>query len=144
MTMSMPGRRGGAGGGSPMPGGPGMGSMPMGNAGGEQDGSYPGSGYTGDGYSGGQVAVITPRPDSYDAWTDADFLSAAREHDPRVLEAIDFKVKSAPGDASVAVLLTSLLDLPPLPAPTNPTDAGAGYPGMSGAPTGGSSKASSL
>ena len=49
-----------------------------------------------------------------------DFLSAAREHDPKILEAIDFKVKSAPGDASVAVLLTQLLDPSASPAATNP------------------------
>ena len=139
MTMSMPGMRAGAGGSSSMPGAAGMGSMPMGNPGGESDGAYAGDGYSGGGYAGGHVALKSPRPDSYDAWTDADFVSAAREHDPRVLEAIDFKVKSAPGDASVALLLTSLLDLPPLPAPTNSNGAGSGYPGMSGAPSEGGS-----
>ena len=132
MSGAMPGGSGGHGaeGASPaMSGAPGMAGMPAGYDGGEQNG----------GYGGGQAPAVTLRPESFDAWTDADFLSAARERDPRVLDAIDFKVKSAPGDASVAVLLTSLLDLPPLPAQANANGAASGYPGMSGAPGSGSS-----
>lgn len=69
------------------------------------------------------AAATTSRPDSLDAWTDDDFLSAAREHDPRILDAIDIKVKSSPGDAKVAVLLVRLLD-PTLPSPAaNPAES---------------------
>lgn len=93
-------------------------------------GSGQGGSFAGNGNAFGQAAAKTPRPENFDAWTDADFISAAREHDPLVLDAIDFKVKSAPGDAGVAVLLTSLLDLPPLPAQTNASGAAAGYQGM--------------
>lgn len=116
--------------------------MPGGEAGGDESsagypGGYPGaSGYSGAGGEspGGQVAAKPPRPSNFDAWTDEDYMSAAREHDPKVLDAIDFKVKSAPGDASVAVLLIGLLDLPPLPAAANPYGGAggetSGYPGM--------------
>ena len=79
-----------------------------------------------------QLPAKSARPDSFDAWTDEDFLSAAREHDPRILDAIDFKVKSAPGDAGVAVLLTTLLDPSATPVqtkadgtPPSPAPAGA-------------------
>ncbi|MEJ7593087.1 MAG: hypothetical protein WKF77_16190 [Planctomycetaceae bacterium] len=117
-----------------------MAGMPAGYAGGVSPVGGAQSGVNaGDGYAGGQVAAKTPRPDTFDAWTDADFVSAAREHDPRVLDAIDFKVKSAPGDGSVAVLLTSLLDLPPSPTQTSPIGAASGYPGMNGATGSGSS-----
>ena len=142
--MSAPGMSSAPGGSSAMSSTPGMAGMSAGYPGGgapnsgEPNGAYAGDGYTGEGSTGGQLAVKTPRPDSFDAWTDADFQSAAREHDPRVLDAIDFKVKSAPGDGSVAVLLTSLLDLPPLPVQTNANGAAAGYPGTTGAPTAGS------
>lgn len=71
------------------------------------------------------AAVALPdkvlRPENVDAWTEEDFLSAAREHDAKLLTAIDSKVKSAPGDAGVAVLLTRLLD-PDSPPPANPAD----------------------
>ncbi len=67
-----------------------------------------------------QLVAPTLRPDNVEVWTNADFLSAAREHDPKILEAIDFKVKSAPGDASVAVLLTQLLDPSASTSATNP------------------------
>lgn len=147
---SAPGMGGSMPGGS-MPGG----SMPVSGAGhgaemaipmggGASSGSYPGgypggSGYPGanGGYPGGQVAAKPPRPDNFDAWTDEDYMSAAREHDPKLLDAIDFKVKSAPGDASIAVLLIALLDLPPLPPATNPSGGAAGYPsGYPGMPGG--------
>ena len=116
--------------------------MPMG--GGESSGGYAGefpgaSGYPGGngGYPGGQAAAKPPRPDNFDAWTDEDYMSAAREHDPKLLDAIDFKVKAAPGDASVAVLLIALLDLPPLPPSTNPNGTATGYPsGYPGMPGG--------
>lgn len=92
-----------------------------------------------------QLTAPTPRPDNVEVWTNADFLSAAREHDPKILEAIDFKVKSAPGDASVAVLLTHLLD-PSSPSaathsdgttpqdvpPETPADPGASPPPETG------------
>lgn len=42
-------------------------------------------------------------------WTDADFEAAVREHDILVLQAIDEKIRSAPGDAGAARLLTQLL-----------------------------------
>ena len=165
MAGSMPGGAGGHGAGSPagaMASAPGMGgSMPSGAlpggsdghgaemamaaGGGESFSGYPGgnpgaSGYPGanGGFPGGQVAAKPQRPGNFDAWTDEDYMSAAREHDPKLLDAIDFKVKSAPGDASVAVLLIGLLDLPPLPASTNPNGGAAGnpggYPGMPGMP----------
>lgn len=167
MSGSMPGGAGGHDAGGPaaaMASAPGMGgsmqagAMPgagvghgtdmssaMTMPGGESSGGYPesypgGSGYPGanGGYPGGQVAVKPARPASFDAWTDEDFMSAAREHDSKLLEAIDFKVKSAPGDAGVAVLLISLLDLPPLPPATNPNGGAAGYPGgYPGMPAGG-------
>ena len=139
--MSGPSGMSNAAGASPtMSGGPGMAGMPAGYAGSvSPNGGAPGGAYGGEGYAGGQVAAKTLRPDTFDAWSDADFVSAARERDPRVLDAIDFKVKSAPGDASVAVLLTSLLDLPPLPTQTNPGGAATGYPGMTGATGTGSS-----
>jgi len=71
------------------------------------------------------VPALTARPENVDAWTNDDFLAAAREHDPKLLDAIDFKVKSSPGDAAVAALLTRLLDpsSPPaemIPAETTP------------------------
>ncbi len=156
MAGSMPGGAGGQGAGSPataMASAPGMGgampggAMPGGSAGHGADmamatgGGYPAenpgaSGYPGanGGYPGGQVAATPQRPGSFDAWTDDDYMSAAREHDPKLLDAIDFKVKSAPGDASVAVLLIGLLDLPPLPAASNLNGGAAGYPGTSGYP----------
>lgn len=62
------------------------------------------------------------RPENVDAWTEEDFLSAAREHDAKLLAAIDSKVKSAPGDAGVAILLTLLLD-PDSPAAANHANA---------------------
>ncbi len=147
---SAPGMGGAMPGGASMPGGGGGhgAEMAMPADGGETSSGYTGaSGYPGanGGYPGGQVATKPLRPGNFDAWTDEDYVSAAREHDPKVLEAIDFKVKSAPGDASVAVLLTSLLDLPPLPPATNPNGGAAGYPsgypGMpaEGMPTPGSS-----
>ena len=158
MGGSMPGGGGGSGSGSPAPmaSAPGMGgSMPggggghgagmaMATGGGESSSGNPeeysgGSGYPGasSGYPGGQVAAKPSRPGNFDAWTDEDFMSAAREHDPKILDAIDFKVKSAPGDASVAVLLIGLLDLPPLPNLTNPNGGAAGYPsGNPGMPDG--------
>ena len=82
-----------------------------------------------------QVPVKSARPDNFDAWTDEDFLSAAREHDPRILDAIDFKVKSAPGDAGVAVLLTSLLDPSAAPVPAN-SEATPAIPAPQGAAPG--------
>ncbi len=63
--------------------------------------------------------ALTVRPENVDAWTNDDFLAAAREHDPKLLDAIDFKVKSSPGDAAVAALLTKLLD-PSSPAVFEP------------------------
>ena len=147
MAGSMPGGAGSYAAGGPagaMAGPPGMnGAMPGGGAdmamaGGESSGGYP-EGYPGanGGYPGGQVAAKPQRPGNFDAWTDDDYMSAAREHDPKLLDAIDFKVKSAPGDASVAVLLISLLDLQPLPATTNPNGGPAGYPaGYPGMPAG--------
>ena len=133
MGGSMPG--GGGGSGTAMP-------MAMGRS--ESSTGYPGGNPGANGYPGangvnpdGQVAAKPPRPGNFDAWTDEDYMSAAREHDPKVLDAIDFKVKSAPGDASVAVLLIGLLDLPPLPPVTNSNGSATGYPaGYPGMPAG--------
>jgi len=73
----------------------------------------------------GAAAVVSNRPVDVSAWSDDDLQMAVRERDPKVLEAIDARVKSAPGDPKVAELLTSLLLVSIEPPPT-PAFGGAG------------------
>ncbi len=73
---------------------------------------------------GGPTAV--PRPDNFASWTDENFLDALREKDSRLLDAIDSRVKSAPGDPKVADLLSSLL----LASASLPDNVGSNQTGM--------------
>ncbi|MCA9008234.1 MAG: hypothetical protein KDB01_00735 [Planctomycetaceae bacterium] len=77
----------------------------------------------GSGTGAAEVAVTDTvlRPENVEAWTEEDFLSAARERDARLLAAIDSKVKSNPGDAGVALLLMRILD-PDSAAPGDTAD----------------------
>ncbi len=87
----------------------------------EDDQMLNGNGQMGQGYPGMQSAsgyggqapaaanLNPPRPASTSKWTDDDFRNAVKERDEIVIAAIKQKVQSAPGDAAVAKLLTSLL-----------------------------------
>ena len=129
-----------SGGAGSMPGGVSMPVTPGGPQGNSAE-NYPGAaGYPGaadypgaNGQPGAQAAAKPARPANFDAWTEADFVAAVEESDKKVLEAIDFKVKSAPGDSEVAILLTKLLSVKPLSGNSN-SAAGAegGYPGGAG------------
>ncbi len=112
---------------------------PQGNSAGNYSGANPAAaGYPGaNGQPGAQAVAKPARPASFDAWTDADFVAAVQEGDEKVLEAIDFKVKAAPGDSNVAILLTTLLRVEPLAVDLNgAAGTGGGYPG-GGYPGGG-------
>ena len=130
-----------SGAGSAMPGMAGGTSGAMPGMSGGYPGGSPAAGGGPGGYGqlgGGQAIAKTPRPESYDAWTDEDFVTAVQERDEKVLDAIDSKAKSAPGDSKVAVLLTSLLDVVPLATEVNPNGAAGGVPssGAGGYPGG--------
>jgi hypothetical protein len=99
-----------------MPGMPDGGMMPGMTA--------PGMGMPGMGMSGA-AAVVSNRPADVATWSDNDLQTAVRERDPKVLEAIDARVKSAPGDPEVAELLTKLLLVSSEP-PTTAAFGGAG------------------
>jgi hypothetical protein len=82
---------------------------------------------------------IPSRPLSVSEWTDEQLVDAVHDRDPQVLEAIDSRVKSSPGDPKVAELLTSLLTALANPrvkpaqnmqggAPGYNAEAGAAYP----------------
>jgi hypothetical protein len=123
-------------------GGPGSGMMPGMSA--------PGMGMPGMGTGmAGAAAVMSNRPADVSAWSDNDLQTAVRERDQRVLEAIDARVKSAPGDPKVAELLTKLLLVSIEPPPT-PAFGGAGaasgtFPGdTSGSRPGGLMKPGAL
>ncbi|MFO1003877.1 MAG: hypothetical protein U0936_26395 [Planctomycetaceae bacterium] len=65
-------------------------------------------------------------------WTDEQLVDAVHERDPKLLEAIDSRVKSSPGDPKVAETLTSLLMAlanPRVKTQSNPQGGAAGYPG---------------
>ena len=96
--------------------------MSGGPPGGMPGGNFPGAGGT---------VVMTARPDAYSDWTDQNFLDAVREQDPRVLEAIDDRVNSAPGDQAVAELLASLFGVSTVS--TGTVSTGSGYPGQGNA-----------
>ncbi len=123
MAGGAPGGMGGMGAG---PGGPpgGMPGMPGGA------GGYPGMPGGGNlGFSGG-TRIFTARPASYSEWTDQNFAEAVKEQDPKVLEAINDRVKSSPGDPKVAELLASLLAV--VAAPSVSPGSGSNFPGQGG------------
>jgi hypothetical protein len=115
-------------------GGPGTGMMPGMSAPGM---SAPGMGMQGMGMPGmgmaGASAVMSNRPADVAAWSDNDLQTAVRERDQKVLEAIDARVQSSPGDPKVAELLTKLLlvsvEPPPAPAFGSAGSAAGTFPG---------------
>ena len=126
MSGGPPGGKGGMGG--MMSGGP-PGGMPGGA------GGFPGM------PGAGGALAMTARPDAYSDWTDQNFSDAVREQDPKVLEAIDSRVKSSPGDPKVAELLASLLAVSAASTQTGSAgngfssglgSEGLGYPGAGG------------
>ena len=74
-------------------------------------------------------------------WTDEEMKDAVRQSDRRVIQAIDARVKSKPGDPATAALLLELLAVSTEPPPTPVMPAGSaaagGYPGMQGMAPGG-------
>jgi len=146
MDGAMPPADGGAMGATPNSGMAGMPGMEPGYAG--APGNMGGAGYTGApgydaaaGYGQGGIQQTPARPADVTTWSEKDYLEAFRDRDPRVLEAIDSKVKASPGDAKVAAFLTGLLtqlavlkDAAPAQNAANP-----GYPGYNGAQPGGTS-----
>ncbi|MFM7057886.1 MAG: hypothetical protein ACKO2P_13280 [Planctomycetota bacterium] len=146
----------GAPGGMPMgpPGGMPMGppgGMGAGNAGaaagmlgGGMPGGMLGGGMPGmPGMPGGAAPGVAPstppapaRPADVSKWTEKQLRDAVIVRDRRVLEAIEKRVKSKPGDAAVAETLMKLLaaahEKPPV-APAQPAGSAPGY-GMPGQP----------
>jgi hypothetical protein len=97
--------------------------------------AYPGAEYPGAAYPGAAGAAqpqIPSRPADVATWTDQQLVDAVHERDPKLLDAIDSRVKSSPGDPKVAEMLTSLLTAlanPRVPASLNQQGGSAGYPG---------------
>lgn len=93
-------------------------------------GAYPGGGYPGE--AGNTQPQIPARPDNVAMWTDAQLVDAVHARDPKLLDAIDSRVKSSPGDPKVAEMLTNLLFAlanPPVAASPNMQNGAGGYPG---------------
>jgi hypothetical protein len=91
---------------------------------------YPGAAYPG--AEGTAQPQIPSRPADVATWTDEQLVDAVHERDPKLLDAIDSRVKSLPGDPKVAEMLTSLLTAlanPRVPASPNQQGGAAGYPG---------------
>jgi hypothetical protein len=94
-------------------------------AGAESGGAYPGA-------PGNTQPQIPSRPEDVATWTDEQLVDAVHERDPKLLDAIDSRVKSSPGDPKVAEMLTSLLMAlanPRVPTSPNQQTGAAGYPG---------------
>ena len=92
-------------------------------------GAEPGAAYPG--AAGNIQPQIPSRPQDVATWTDEQLVDAVHERDPKLLEAIDSRVKSSPGDPKVAEMLTSLLMAlanPRVPASLNQQGGAAGYP----------------
>ena len=93
-------------------------------------GAEPGSAYPG--AAGNTQPQIPSRPEDVATWTDEQLVDAVHERDPKLLNAIDSRVKSSPGDPKVAEMLTSLLMAlanPRVPAAPNQQGGAAGYSG---------------
>lgn len=86
-------------------------------------------------------APVQARNSDVSKWTDDEMKDAVRQSDRRVIQAIDARVKSKPGDPAVAALLLELLAVSTEPPPTPVMPAGSaaagGYPGMQGMAPGG-------
>lgn len=84
---------------------------------------------------------VQARNSDVSKWTDDEMKDAVRQSDRRVIQAIDARVKSKPGDPAVAALLLELLAISTEPPPTPVMPAGSaaagGYPGMQGMAPGG-------
>lgn len=111
---------------------------------GQAAGMVPGAAYPGATYSGAEPGSAYPgapgntqprvpsRPVDVATWTDEQLIDAVHERDPKLLDAIDHRVKSSPGDPKVAEMLTSLLMAlanPRVPATPNQQGGAVGYPG---------------
>ena len=87
------------------------------------------------------AAPVQARNNDVSKWTDEEMKAAVRQSDRRVIQAIDARVKSKPGDPAVAALLLELLAVSTEPPPTPVMPAGSaaagGYPGMQGMAPGG-------
>ena len=97
---------------------------------GEAAGMMPGGAYPGE--AGNTQPQIPARPENVAMWTDAQLVDAVHARDPKLLDAIDSRVKSSPGDPKVAEMLTNLLVAlanPPVAASPNMQNGAAGYPG---------------
>ena len=93
-------------------------------------GMMPGGAYPGE--PGNAQPQVPARPENVAMWTDAQLVDAVHERDPKLLEAIDSRVKSSPGDPKVAEMLTNLLVAlanPPVASSPNMQNGAAGYPG---------------
>lgn len=89
-------------------------------------------GYAGAPGTGGGIPQAPPRPTNVSEWTEQNYLEALQAKDERLLEAIDSKVKSAPGDPKVAQFLTNMLTaMMTVNAPNSTANGvpGASYPG---------------
>ncbi|APZ93957.1 hypothetical protein [Fuerstiella marisgermanici] len=80
---------------------------------------YPGTGGAGGGYGGN---ARNGRPNDVTQWTDEHILTAVDEKDTRVLQAIEMKAKSSPGDPAFVSLMDQVL------AKTD--SGGGGLPGL--------------
>ncbi len=93
-------------------------------------GMMPGGTYPGE--TGNTQPQVPARPDNVAMWTDSQLVDAVHERDPKLLDAIDSRVKTSPGDPKVAEMLTNLLIAlanPPVAASANMQNGAAGYPG---------------
>ena len=95
-------------------------------------------GYAGAPGTGGGIPQAPPLPANVSEWTEQNYLEALQAKDERLLEAIDSKVKSAPGDPKVAQFLTNMLTaMMTVNAPNSTANGvpGASYPGAAGTST---------
>jgi hypothetical protein len=86
-------------------------------------GAYPGA---------GGAPQVPPRPENLAAWTDQNFLEALRDKDARILQAIDSRVKAAPGDVRVVEFLKTILAAATAQRMGNQQGQQPGYPGAEG------------
>ncbi|MFM7837760.1 MAG: hypothetical protein ACKPJD_38700, partial [Planctomycetaceae bacterium] len=70
-------------------------------------------------------APVQARNSDVSKWTDDEMKDAVRQSDRRVIQAIDARVKSKPGDPAVAALLLELLAVSTEPPPTPVMPAGS-------------------
>lgn len=95
-------------------------------------------GYAGAPGAGGGIPQAPPLPADVSEWTEQNYLEALQAKDERLLEAIDSKVKSAPGDPRIAQFLTNMLTaMMTVNAPNSTANGvpGASYPGAAGTST---------